>query len=163
MNDASPDLAAVTQVQQQIWSKGDFAMVANIVYNASESLAEALDLIPGERVLDVACGTGIVARLAAGRMGSGGVVGLDINPGMLAVARSLPPGPGPAIEWHEGSVLDMPFPEGSFDICLCQLGLQFFPDRAAALREMRRVLRTGGRLALSVFSALKDTQRNCAG
>ena len=112
---------------------------------------------PGERVLDVACGTGIVARLAAGRMGSGDVVGLDINPGMLAVARSLPPSPGPAIEWHEGSVLDMPFPEGSFDVCLCQLGLQFFPDRAAALREMRRVLRTGGRLALSVFSALKDT------
>lgn len=54
-------------------------------------------------------------------------------------------------------MLDMPFPESSFDVCLCQLGLQFFPDRAAALREMRRVLRTGGRLALSVFSALKDT------
>src|SRR3712207_3990859 len=112
---------------------------------------------PGERVLDVACGTGIVARRAAERMGSGRVVGLDINPGMLAVARALPPGSGPAIEWHEGSVLDMPFPEGSFDVCLCQLGLQFFPDRAAALREMRRVLRTGGRLTLSVFSALEDT------
>lgn len=112
---------------------------------------------PGEQVLDVACGTGIVARAAAGRMGSGRVVGLDLNPGMLAVARSLPPGPGPSIEWHEGSVLNMPFPEGSFDVCLCQLGLQFFPDRAASLREMRRVLRTGGRLALSVLSALKDT------
>jgi ubiquinone/menaquinone biosynthesis C-methylase UbiE len=120
-------------------------------------LVERAALQPGERVLDVACGTGIVARRAAERMGSGRVVGLDINPGMLAVARSLPSGPGPAIEWHDGSALDMPFPEGSFDVCLCQLGLQFFPDRAAALREMRRVLRTGGRLALSVFDAIEDT------
>jgi ubiquinone/menaquinone biosynthesis C-methylase UbiE len=111
----------------------------------------------GERVLDVACGTGIVARLAAGRMGEGRVVGLDINPGMLAVARSLPPGAGPAIEWHEGSVLDMPFPDGSFDLCLCQLGLQFFPDRAVALRGMKRVLRNNGRLALSVFAAIEHT------
>jgi ubiquinone/menaquinone biosynthesis C-methylase UbiE len=111
----------------------------------------------GERVLDVACGTGIVARLAAERMRSGQVAGLDINAGMLAVARSLPPGPGPEIQWHEGSVLGMPFPEGSFDLCLCQLGLQFFSDRTAALREMRRVLRPGGRLALSVFSAIEDT------
>lgn len=111
----------------------------------------------GERLLDVACGTGIVARRAAERMGSGRVVALDINSDMLAVARSLPPGPGPVIEWHDGSVLDMPFPEGSFDVCLCQLGLQFFPDRVNALREMRRVLRTDGRLALSVFAAIEDT------
>jgi ubiquinone/menaquinone biosynthesis C-methylase UbiE len=112
----------------------------------------------GERVLDIACGTGIVARLAASRMGRGRVAGVDINPGMLAVARSLPPEPGAAaIEWHEGSALDMRFPDGSFDLCLCQLGLQFFPDRAAALREMRRVLRDDGRLALSVFAAIEDT------
>lgn len=111
----------------------------------------------GERVLDVACGTGIVARLAATRMRRGRVVGLDINPGMLVVARSLPPQPGPAIEWHEGSVLNMPFHDGSFDLCLCQLGLQFFPDRAAALREMRRVLCTDGRLSVSVFAAIEDT------
>jgi len=111
----------------------------------------------GDRVLDVACGTGIVARLAAERMGSGHVVGLDINPGMLAVARSLPHSSKPTIEWHEGSVLAMPFPDGLFDLCLCQLGLQFFPDQVAALREMHRVLRAGGRLALSAFSAIEDT------
>jgi ubiquinone/menaquinone biosynthesis C-methylase UbiE len=110
-----------------------------------------------ERVLDVACGTGIVARLAASRMGEGRVVGLDINPAMLAVARSLPLGAGPAIEWHQGSVLDMPFPDGSFDLCLCQLGLQFFPDHAAALHEIKRVLRIEGRLALSVFAAIEHT------
>src|SRR5262252_7176507 len=103
----------------------------------------------GERVLDIACGTGVVSRLAAERMGSGRVVGLDINAGMLAVARSLN---STSIEWYEGSALAMPFPDASFDLCLCQLGLQFFPDRPAAIRDMFRVLQLGGRGALSVLS-----------
>ncbi|RUV03761.1 methyltransferase domain-containing protein [Mesorhizobium sp. M6A.T.Cr.TU.017.01.1.1] len=111
----------------------------------------------GERVLDVACGTGVVARSAAERMGSGHVVGLDINTGMLAVARSLPSGAGPRIDWHEGSALEMPFPDSTFDLVLCQLGLQFFPDRSSALRGMFRVLVADGRLALSVFSAIEHT------
>jgi ubiquinone/menaquinone biosynthesis C-methylase UbiE len=109
---------------------------------------------PGERVLDVACGTGVVSRLAAERMGSGRVVGLDINAGMLAVARSLN---SRTIEWYEGSALAMPFPDSSFDLCLCQFGLQFFPDRPAAMREMFRVLQLGSRVALSVFSAIERT------
>jgi ubiquinone/menaquinone biosynthesis C-methylase UbiE len=112
---------------------------------------------PGERVLDVACGTGVVARLAAPRVGTGRVVGLDINSGMLAVARSLPRVAGPPIEWQEGSVLGMPFPAAAFDLVLCQLGLQFFPDRPAALREMWRVLAPGGRLTLSVYSSMEHT------
>ncbi|MER8800707.1 methyltransferase domain-containing protein [Mesorhizobium sp. M0998] len=87
----------------------------------------------GERILDVACGTGVVARSAAERMGSGQVVGLDINTGMLAVARSLPRGAGARIDWHEGSALEMPFPDSAFDLVLCQLGLQFFPDRSSRL------------------------------
>src|SRR5262245_25835909 len=88
---------------------------------------------PGERVLDVACGTGGVARLVTERVRGGGrVVGLDINAGMLAVARSLSPRIGAPIEWHEASVLDMPFPVAAFDLVLCQLGLQFFSDRHAA-------------------------------
>jgi ubiquinone/menaquinone biosynthesis C-methylase UbiE len=107
---------------------------------------------PGERVLDVACGTGVVSRLAAERMGSGRVVGLD--GGMLAVARSLN---SPSIEWYEGSALAMPFPDASFDLCLCQFGLQFFPDRPAAMREMFQVLQLGSRVALSVFSAIEHT------
>ena len=111
----------------------------------------------GERVLDLACGTGIVARLAALRMGSGEVVGLDINASVLAVARSLPAPAGVAVTWHEGSALDMPFADGAFDVCLCQLGLQFFPDPAAALREVARVLRSDGRLVLSVYDAIETT------
>jgi len=112
---------------------------------------------PGERVLDVACGTGVVARLAAKTMGAGRVVGLDINAAMLAVARSRPAGHAPHIEWREASALEMPFPDRSFDLILCQLGLQFFPDRSRALREMLRVLVPNGRLALSVFTAIERT------
>ncbi len=109
----------------------------------------------GERVLDVACGTGVVARAAAERVGSAGrVIGVDLNPGMIAVARSLPRPADPAIEWIEGSALDLPFRDGTVDVVLCQQGLQFLPDRALAMREMRRVLFPGGRLALSVWNSI---------
>jgi ubiquinone/menaquinone biosynthesis C-methylase UbiE len=119
-------------------------------------LADRAVLRPGERVLDVACGTGVVARVAAERVGSTGrVAALDINPGMLAVARSFPPRPGAAIEWHEGSVLALPSPDDAFDVVFCQLGLQFFSDRPAALRELRRVLVSNGRLALNVFGPIE--------
>ncbi len=119
-------------------------------------LVERVAVAPGERVLDVACGTGVVARLAAQRAGpSGRVAALDLNRGMLAVARSLPAVAGAAIEWREGSALALPYPAAAFDVALCQLGLQFFPDRVVALREIERVLVAGGRLALNVFSGLE--------
>ena len=118
---------------------------------------------PGARALDVACGTGVVARGAAPLVGpSGRVAGLDLNQGMLAVARSLPPPDGPAIEWHEGSALDLPFHEGAFDVVLCQLGLQFFPDRPVALREVRRVLRPRGRAVVLVYAELERNPANQA-
>ncbi|MEK1854015.1 MAG: class I SAM-dependent methyltransferase [Phyllobacterium sp.] len=111
---------------------------------------------PGEAALDIACGTGAVTRLAAERMASGRVVGVDFNPGMLAVARSVP-NSGASIEWLEGNALGLPFDDGTFDLVLCQLGLQFFPDRPLALREMKRVLAPSGRVALSVYSAIENT------
>src|ERR1700730_17904998 len=110
----------------------------------------------GEDVLDVACWTGVVARLAAKWMAQGHVTGLDLNKGMLAVARTLP-SEGAPIDWVEGSALDLPFPTGKFDLVLCQLGLQFFPDQERALREIRRVLSPAGRVALSVYSPLERT------
>lgn len=107
-------------------------------------------LHPGERVLDVACGTGIVARLASQQVGSNGTVaGLDLNPGMLAVARSVTPA-DMSIEWYESGAEDMPLPDEAFDVVLCQISLQFMTDKLAALREMRRVLAPGGRLILNV-------------
>ena len=104
----------------------------------------------GERVLDVGCGTGVVTRLAAERVGPGGAVaGLDINAGMLAVAKSITP-PDLGIEWYEASAESMPLPDEAFDVVLCQMSLQFVPDRLQGVREMRRVLTSGGRLVLNV-------------
>jgi ubiquinone/menaquinone biosynthesis C-methylase UbiE len=116
----------------------------------AEDLVELAALRPGERVLDVACGTGVVARHALERVGDGGrVVGADINAGMLTVARAATPGVG-APDWYEASADNLPLPDGTFDVALCQLGLQFFADKAAAVRELLRVLVPGGRLFVNV-------------
>jgi SAM-dependent methyltransferase len=117
-------------------------------------LVDAAQVTGGERVLDLACGTGVVTRIAARRVGPPGhVTGVDLNAEMIGVARSLPAPDGGPIEWLEGSALAIPLPDASVDAVLCQQGLQFFPDKALALREMRRVLDRGGRLALSVWSS----------
>ena len=113
---------------------------------------------PGERALDLACGTGSVARHIAPLVGAEGrVVALDINPEMLAVGRALPAPAGATIKWQEGNAVALALPDGAFNLVLCQQGLQFFSDRAAALREMRRVLTDGGRVVLSVW---RDLQRH---
>ena len=106
---------------------------------------------PNEHVLDVATGTGIVARRAARRVGVGGrVVGLDASADMLATARRAAEREGLCVEWHAGLAERLPFPDQSFDLVLCQAALMFFADRLAALRQMHRVLREGGRVAISV-------------
>ena len=114
----------------------------------AHELIELAALRPGERVLDVACGTGVVTRMAAERVGHAGVAGVDLNPAMLAVARSV--GGGTELEWHEASAASLPLGDATFDVVLCQMGLQFFADRQGALREMRRVLAPGGRVVLNV-------------
>ncbi len=122
----------------------------------AESLIELVGPRAGERVLDVACGTGIVARRAAPRVGAGGtVVGLDLNEAMLEVARAVSSEIRPAIQWRQGDAADMPFGDDAFDVVFCQQGLQFFPDRPSALREMHRVLAPEGRLALSVLRSIE--------
>lgn len=110
---------------------------------------------PGQRVLDLACGTGSVARRLAPLVGAEGkIVALDVNPDMLAVGRSLAAPTGATIEWREGDAVALGLPDEAFDLVVCQQGLQFFSDRAASLREMRRVLADGGRAVLSVWQAL---------
>jgi ubiquinone/menaquinone biosynthesis C-methylase UbiE len=107
---------------------------------------------PGSRVLDVACGTGVVARHAKPKVGpTGTVTGLDLNPGMLTIARSL----DPSIDWQEGNAEALPFADGSFEVVFCQLGLQYFRDRSASLREMRRALARGGRLVVLVWRPIQ--------
>jgi ubiquinone/menaquinone biosynthesis C-methylase UbiE len=112
-------------------------------------LIDAAALQPAERVLDVACGTGVVTRLASERVGAGGrVAGSDINPAMLEIARAA--AGGAAIEWHQANAESMPHADESFDVVLCQMGLQFVANKLAALREMWRVLAPAGRVVLNV-------------
>ena len=124
--------------------------VPTIAAPLAADLLEAARLEPDERVLDVACGTGVVTRLAAKQVaGRGKAAGLDANAGMLAVARASTP-PELAIEWYETTAEAIPLGDDSFDVALCQQSLQFFANRQAALREIRRILSPGGRLLVNV-------------
>jgi SAM-dependent methyltransferase len=117
-------------------------------------IAEAAGVEPNQRVLDVACGTGVLARAVAERVKPGGTAtGLDINEGMLAVARRK----APAIEWRHGAAEALPFDDAAFDVVVSQFGLMFFQDRAQAIGEMLRVLRPDGRLAVAVWASLDRT------
>lgn len=117
-------------------------------------LVAAVGVAPGDAVLDVACGTGIVARYAAAATGDAGeVTGVDVNSAMLAVARDVSSGLG--VRWERATADDLPLADASFDVVCCQQGLQFFAEPAAALREMWRVTRPGGRIGIGVCGALE--------
>lgn len=117
-------------------------------------VADAALIAAGQRVLDVACGTGVLAGVVAQRVGTAGyVVGLDANPQMLEVARTKRHN----VQWIDGRAERLPFADGDFDAVVSQFGLMFFDDRAAALREVMRVLRPGGRLAVAVCDAIENS------
>jgi ubiquinone/menaquinone biosynthesis C-methylase UbiE len=131
-------------------------MVPAIFALWARDLADSALVRPGERVLDVACGTGVVTRILAERVDMDGrVVGLDINPEMLAAAQIAVSRPN--IEWVVGNAMSMSLLNEVFDALVCQQGLQFIPDKPAALREMRRVLVPGGRLALSAWRSVDQS------
>ncbi|HEY6684258.1 MAG TPA: methyltransferase domain-containing protein [Propionibacteriaceae bacterium] len=116
-------------------------------------MVDIAKIADGQRVLDVACGTGVAARAAAGRVGlTGSVVGLDLNPAMLEVAAGTPSD----IEWRQGDAANLPFGDGEFDAVLCQSALFFFPDVDAAVAEMARVVRPGGAVAVQTYASLDD-------
>jgi ubiquinone/menaquinone biosynthesis C-methylase UbiE len=141
--------------EQRLFSQASFAeiyeeaLVGPLFDPWVAALLDDAELKPPARVLDVACGTGIVARRAKERLGAkGSVVGIDLNPQMLAVARRQ----APEVDWREGNAGALPLRDGeAFDVALCQQGFQFFPDRAAAARQMHRALRKGGRAAVSTW------------
>jgi SAM-dependent methyltransferase len=124
---------------------------------SARQVLDQTEVSPGARVLDVACGSGIMARTIARLLGPDGtVVGLDANPAMLATARRVSEAEGLRVSWVQGSAQELPFEDRSFDLVVCQHGLQFFPDRAGAVGEMYRVLAPGGRAVLVTWRGLEQ-------
>lgn len=137
---------AQAEMYESVFVPAIFAQWAPLVLAAA-------DVRPAQRVLDVACGTGILARTAADRVGpTGSVVGVDLNPAMLAVARRL----RPDLDWREGDAAELPFADSTFDLVVCQSALMFFPDATRALGEMARVCEPGGTVGVQVYGGLSD-------
>ncbi|HVD85813.1 MAG TPA: methyltransferase domain-containing protein [Solirubrobacterales bacterium] len=147
MTDA-PDFAAVTQAQQQTWSKGDFAMVANLVFRSADDLAEALEIFPGDRVLDVATGSGNGA-LAAARRAWGNTIGVDFVPELLKRARERAAAERLEIDFVEGDAQELPFGDAEFDVVMSIFGVMFAPDQEKAASELLRVVKPGGRIGVA--------------
>jgi ubiquinone/menaquinone biosynthesis C-methylase UbiE len=130
--------------------------VPAIATPVSVGLLDAADLEPGERVLDVACGTGVIARLAAEQVGpSGSVTAIDVAPDMISVAESTSAAAGTHIEWHVSDAATLPLRDNAYDVVLCQMGLMFMEDKPAALAEMRRVVVPGGRVVVNTPGAIQ--------
>jgi len=130
------------------------AVVPALIREWAPRVVAAAGIRPGDRVLDVACGTGVLSRVVAEAVGPAGcVTGLDLDPGMLTIAARSAPG----ISWHRGVAERLPFRDAAFDAVVSQFGLMFFQDRSRALREMWRVLRPDGRMAVAVWASLEET------
>ena len=145
-----------TALQAQIDAANAYeALMVPALFNEwAQPVLDAAEVGLGQRVVDIACGTGVPARAAYQRVGpTGSVVGIDLNPGMLAVAAQL----NPNIDWREGAAEDLPLPDASFDAAISQFGIMFFGDRRAAIREMLRVLAPGGALAVAVWDLLENS------
>ena len=147
MSDAV-DMQALREAGQKTWSEGDFAVVAAIVMMVSEELVEALDVVPGERVLDVACGSGNAA-IAAARRTWGNVVGADFVPALLERARERAAAERLDIEFVEGDAAELPFGDGEFDVVTSVFGAMFAPDQQQAANELLRVCKPGGRIGMA--------------
>jgi SAM-dependent methyltransferase len=147
MNDA-PDFEAITQIQQGIWSKGDFAMVAALVYPVAEGLADGLEIVPDERVLDVACGSGNGA-IAAARRSWGGVIGADYVPALLERGRERAAAERLGVEFVEADAQDLPFDDAGFDVTMSIFGAMFAPDQPKTAAELLRVTKSGGRIGMA--------------
>lgn len=146
----TPERFQITREQAEIYEE---RLVPALFAHWVEPMLDAVGLGAGQSVLDVACGTGVLTRHAADRVGPDGrAVGLDLNQAMLDVASRV----RPDVDWRRGDVAAIPFDDDSFDVVTCQAALFFFPDVTAALREMGRVARRNGRVGVQVFSPIGE-------
>jgi ubiquinone/menaquinone biosynthesis C-methylase UbiE len=144
---AIPDLPAIKQRQQATWASGDFAIIGTTLQIVGESLAEAVDVRAGERVLDVAAGNGNATLAAARRFAQ--VTSTDYVPALLDRGRERARAEGQSVQFQVADAEALPFDDGSFDVVLSTFGAMFTPDHGRAAREMLRVLRDGGRIGLA--------------
>ncbi|MCW5610383.1 MAG: class I SAM-dependent methyltransferase [Rubrivivax sp.] len=144
---ATPDLEAVKRRQQATWASGDFAVIGTTLQIVGESLAEAVDLRAGERVLDVAAGNGNATLAAARRFAD--VTSTDYVPALLDKGRARAAAEGLAVQFQVADAEALPFPDARFDVVLSTFGAMFTPDHRRSAGEMLRVLRPGGRLGLA--------------
>jgi ubiquinone/menaquinone biosynthesis C-methylase UbiE len=147
MSDAV-DIEALKQGQQRTWSEGDFSMVAGLVMPVAEGLVEAMEIVPGERILDVACGSGNGA-LAAARRSWGDVVGVDFVPALLERGRERAAVERLDVEFVEGDAAELPFEDASFDVVISIFGAMFAPEQEKAAAELLRVCKPGGRIGMA--------------
>jgi len=143
----APDLEAVKRIQQQVWSQGDFSKIGVSAQIVAEELCEAVDVLPGERVLDVACGAGNGAIAASRRHTE--AVGVDYVAALLERARERAAAEGYEIEFIEGDAEALPFEDASFDVVLSTFGVMFAPDQRRAADELLRVCKPGGRIGMA--------------
>lgn len=148
------DDAATGQVSREAAELYERFFVPALFAQWPDRLLDLVGAESGDAVLDIACGTGVLARIARGRLGPAGIVcGIDLNEGMLAVAQRC----DPEISWVRGRAEDLPVADRSFDRVCCQFGLMFFADRSAAVREMARVARPGGGVCVATWAELAET------
>jgi SAM-dependent methyltransferase len=143
----APDLTAIKERQQKAWSSGDYGRVGAMLVIMAETLCEAVDLRPGQRVLDVACGNGNAALAAARRFGE--AVGVDYVSSLLEEGKERARAEGWQVDFRHGDAEDLPFPDGSFDVVLSTLGAMFAPDQEKVASELLRVSRPGGKIGMA--------------